>query len=210
MPKASRTVFTIEAWSRTVGSAPRRTIGGHHDGRYAWAEQVELEAVHGIPVSLVRRIRRRGGDMVVEAAVLVVGDDEQQPVPDLAVRRQRLVHALDEALPAPQRLGGMLVLRPRPEVGRLEERVVRQLPALDVREESPERTEPAAEDIARADERSRLRYVARVDGPTHPCAAQRVEDRPDAVPPWDVVNEVVGLRSVREQPVGPGLRSEPS
>jgi hypothetical protein len=75
---------------------PRRD----HDGGHPDAEAVELEEEGRRAPDAVGAGHAGGGrgDVVVEATVLVVGDDEQRLVP-LRAGPERLVHVLDETLP---------------------------------------------------------------------------------------------------------------
>ena len=70
--------------------------GGDGDGRDADAQLVKGETVRG-HFAVARDAVVRGHDVVVETAVLIVGDDEQRLFP-LGAGAQSLVHLLDQLL----------------------------------------------------------------------------------------------------------------
>jgi hypothetical protein len=197
-----------------VQHGPGLDPGRHEQRRDADAEAVEGEG-EGLgaddAVGAGHDAGPRGrGHVVVEAAVLVVGDDEERLGP-LRARAQRLVHLLDEALALGHVVGRMVVV-PREEaeveVALLHDHVAGQpaLPAV-AREVEVEGVEAGGVlELAEAPVEERGRRVLVVDAEGEALVVERVEDGPLREArhqrPAVVADEAVGGGGVHEQPVG--------
>lgn len=106
-----KTIFAESRKKNSILTSPLLNPRRDHYCRHTDSKPIELEKVRGrasVPIG-VRNITKWSLDMIIEASVLIVGDDQQSLIP-LRASSQCLVDLLDQLLPVGDIMGWVIVI----------------------------------------------------------------------------------------------------